>query len=172
MPEIDGKTLEQVAQERGEEPWETGLELTIRGKVSCIFFVMREETIRTFMRHPAVFAASDGHLRVLGRGVSHPRNYGTFPRWVGHYGRDEGFFTVEEVVRKCASMPAQVRPARPGRLAPQIADIVLFDWETIIDRATRATSVSRRVPHVIVAGRQLPRRGRGRVIRAGAAPGR
>lgn len=163
MPEIDGKTLEQVAQERGEEPWETGLELTIRGKVSCIFFVMREENIRTFMRHPAVFAASDGHLRVLGRGVSHPRNYGTFPRWVGHYGRDEGLFTVEEVVRKCTSMPAGKFGLHDrGRLAPRkIADIVLFDWETIIDRATfeEPHQYPAGVPHVIVAGRPALRDG-------------
>ncbi len=75
--------LAQVAQERGEEPWRVGLELTIRGGVSVIYFSMREENIRTFMRHPSVFAGSDGHLRVLGKGVSHPRNCGTFPRWIG-----------------------------------------------------------------------------------------
>ncbi|MFP4250253.1 MAG: N-acyl-D-amino-acid deacylase family protein [Armatimonadota bacterium] len=163
MPEIDGKTLAQVADERGEEPWETVVELTIRGKVSCMFFVMREENIRKFMLHPAVFAASDGHLRVLGRGVSHPRNYGTFPRWIGHYGREEGFFTVEEVVRKCTSMPASKFGLHErGTLAPRkIADIAIFDWDTIIDTATFEDphQYPEGIPHVIVAGKLAVRDG-------------
>jgi N-acyl-D-aspartate/D-glutamate deacylase len=158
MPEIDGKTLAEVARERDEEAWETGVALTIRGKVSCMFFVMREENIRKFMQHPAVFAASDGHLRVLGKGVSHPRNYGTFPRWVGHYGRDEAFFTVEEVVRKCTSMPARKFGLHErGTLAERkIADVVVFDWERIIDTATFEDphQYPEGIPHVIVAGKR------------------
>ncbi|MBD3291415.1 MAG: amidohydrolase family protein [Armatimonadia bacterium] len=177
MPEIDGRTLAAVADERDEEPWETALELTIRGRVSCMFFVMREENIRTFMRHPAVFAASDGHLRVLGKGVSHPRNYGTFPRWVGHYGRDEGLFTVEEVVRKCTSMPASKFGLHDrGTLAPRmIADIVVFDADLIIDRATFEDphQYPAGIPHVIVAGNPAVRDGdvtpdsHGRALRLG-----
>ncbi|MGI5819601.1 MAG: N-acyl-D-amino-acid deacylase family protein [Armatimonadota bacterium] len=163
MPEIDGRTLAEVAQERGEEPWETGVALTIRGKVSCMYFVMREENIRRFMQHPAVFAASDGHLRVLGKGVSHPRNYGTFPRWVGHYGREEGFFSVEEVVRKCTSMPAgKFGLHERGTLAARkIADIVVFDWSTIIDTATFEDPhrYPEGIPHVIVAGKAAVRDG-------------
>lgn len=163
MPEIDGKTLEEVAKERGEEPWRTAMELTIRGKVSCMFFVMLEENIRKFMQHPAVFAASDGHLRVLGKGVSHPRNYGTFPRWIGHYGRDEGFFTVEEVVRKCTSMPASKFGLHErGTLEPRkIADVTVFDWKTIIDRATFEDPhrYPEGIPHVIVGGKVALRDG-------------
>ena len=157
MPEIDGKSLAQVAAERGEEPWQSAVALTIQGRVSCIWFAMREENIATFMRHPRVFAASDGHLRVLGKGVSHPRNYGTFPRWIGHYGRDMGLFTVEEVVRKCTAMPAsKFGLHNRGTLAPRkIADITVFDWETIIDTATFEAphSYSKGIPHVIVAGK-------------------
>ncbi len=174
QPEIDGKTLEEVAAERGEEPWRTGMELTIRGKVSCMYFVMQEENVREFMRHPAVFAASDGHLRVLGKGVSHPRNYGTFPRWIGHYGRDEGLFTVEEVVRQCSSMPASKFGLHErGTLAPRkIADITIFDPDRIIDRATfnNPHQYPEGVPHVIVAGKCALRDGEvaaanGRVLR-------
>ncbi len=156
MPEIDGKSLAQVAEERGEEPWRVGLELTIRGGVSVIYFSMREENIPIFMRHPAVFAGSDGHLRVLGRGVSHPRNYGTFPRWIGHYGRDQGLFTVEQVVRKCSSMPARKLGLHDrGEIAPRkIADLAIFSWEEIIDTATFEDQhrYPEGIPHVIVAG--------------------
>ncbi len=164
MPDIDGRTLAQVADERGEEPWETAVALTIRGKVSCIWFAMREENVAAFMRHPAVFAGSDGHLRVLGRGVAHPRNYGTFPRWIGHYGRDEGLFSVEEVVRKCSAMPAEKFGLHNrGTLEPRkIADIATFDWETIIDTSTFEAphGYPEGIPHVIVAGKPAVRDGR------------
>jgi len=175
MPDIDGKSLEQVAAERGEEPWRTGMEMTIRGKVSCIFFTMREDNVRAFMRHPAVFAGSDGHLRVLGKGVSHPRNYGTWPRWIGHYARDEGLFGVEEVVRKCTSMPARKFGLHErGELAPRrIADLTIFSWERIIDTATFEDPhhYPRGIPHVIVNGVPAVRDGEateeapGRVVR-------
>lgn len=165
MPKIDGKNLHEVAQERDQEPWRTAMELTIQGSVSCMFFVMREENVRRFMQHPAVFAASDGHLRVLGKGVSHPRNYGTFPRWIGHYGRDEGLFTVEEVVRKCTSMPARKYGLHDrGELTPRrIADITIFSWEEIRDTATFEDPhhYPDGIPHVIVAGKVAVRDGDG-----------
>ncbi|MGD9497370.1 MAG: amidohydrolase family protein [Armatimonadota bacterium] len=156
MPEIDGKSLHQVAQERGEEPWRVALELTIAGGVSCIYFSMREENLRTFMRHPAVFAASDGHLRILGKGVSHPRNYGTFPRWIGRYAREEKLMSLEEVVHKCTLMPARKFGLHDrGEIAPRkIADITVFSWQEIIDTATFEDphQYPRGIPHVIVAG--------------------
>lgn len=175
MPEIDGKTLAQVAQERGEEPWRVGMELTIRGGVSVIYFSMREDNIRTFMRHPAVFAGSDGHLRVLGKGVSHPRNYGTFPRWIGHYARDGAVMGLEEVVRKCSAMPARkFGLAGRGVIAPRmIADLTIFSWAEIRDTATFADPhhYPEGIPHVIVAGVPAVRDGEvtsatpGRVLR-------
>lgn len=177
MPEIDGKSLAQVADERGQEPWQVAAELTIRGGVSVIFFSMKEENIRTFMRHPAVFAGSDGHLRVLGKGVSHPRNYGTFPRWIGHYARDEGLMTVEEVVRKCTSVPARKFGLHNrGTIAPRmIADLTIFSWEGIRDTATFEDPhhYPEGIPHVIVAGVPAVRDGEttpatpGRVLRRG-----
>ncbi|MCD6360428.1 MAG: D-aminoacylase [Armatimonadetes bacterium] len=175
MPDIDGRRLDEVAAERGQQPWETALDLVIAGRISCIYFTMKEENVQTFMRHPAVFAGSDGHLRVFGRGVAHPRNYGTFPRWVGHYGRDLGMFTVQEVVRKCSAMPAEKFGLHSrGLLAPRrYADIVIFSWEEIIDRATfeDAHQYPEGIPHVIVNGRvavrdgQTQEHGFGRVLR-------
>lgn len=175
MPDIDGRRLHEVAAERGQQPWETALELVIAGKVSCIYFTMKEENVQTFMRHPAVFAGSDGHLRIFGRGVSHPRNYGTFPRWVGHYGRDLGLFSVQEVVRKCSAMPAAKFGLHGrGTLAPRkYADLVIFSWERIIDRAGFEDQhrYPEGIPHVIVNGQvavrdgQTQPRGFGRVLR-------
>ncbi len=159
IPEIDGRRLSEVAQERGQEPWRTTVELlTGPDRISCIYFTMKEENVQAFMRHPAVFAGSDGHLRVFGKGVSHPRNYGTFPRWVGHYGRDLGLFTVQEVVRKTSTMPAEKFGLHErGRIAPRkYADIVIFSWEEILDGATFEDQhqYPSGIPHVIVAGRR------------------
>jgi len=175
MPEIDGKSLAQVAEDRGESPVEVAIELSIEGGVSCIYFAMNEDNLKKFVSHPQVFAASDGHLRVLGKGVSHPRNYGTFPRWVGHYGREEGLLTVQEAVRKCSFMPADKFGLQDrGQLAPRkYADIVIFSWEEIVDRATfeEPHQYPEGIPHVVVNGQVAIRDGEvapqsyGRVLR-------
>ena len=175
MPEIDGKSLAQVAEDRGESPVEVAIELSIEGGVSCIYFAMNEDNLKKFVSHPQVFAASDGHLRVLGKGVSHPRNYGTFPRWVGHYGREEGLLTVQEAVRKCSFMPADKFGLHDrGQLAPRkYADIVIFSWEGIVDRATfeEPHQYPEGIPHVVVNGQVAIRDGEvapqsyGRVLR-------
>lgn len=138
IPELDGKRLGDYAAEMGQDPIDAALALIQRAGVSCIYFVMSEDNIETFYRHPQVMGGSDGHLRVFGEGVSHPRNYGTFPRIIGHYGRDRGLFGVEKAVRKCTSMAAERFGLRErGVLAEgKIADIVVFDWQRIIDRAT------------------------------------
>ncbi len=175
IPGLDGRRLAEVAEERGQQPWDTAVDLTIDGGVSCMFFVMKEENVQTFMRHPAVFAGSDGHLRVFGKGVSHPRNYGTFPRWVGHYGRDLGLFTVQEVVRRCAAMPAEKFGLHQrGLIAPRrYADLVIFSWDRIIDCATFEDQhrYPEGIEHVILNGRSAVRDGEtqsggfGRVLR-------
>jgi len=176
MPEIDGKSLAQVAADRGASPVEVAIDLSTEGGVSCIYFSMNEENLARFITHPAVFAGSDGHLRVLGVGVSHPRNYGTFPRWVGHYGRDRGLLSVQEAVHKCSFMPAEKFGLHDrGCLAPRkYADIAIFSWEQILDRATfeNPHQYPDGIPHVIVNGRcairdgELQQETHGRVLRS------
>lgn len=137
-PAIDGKRLAGYAQEIGQDPIDVAIDLIQRGGVSCIYFTMCEENVATFYRHPLVMGGSDGHLREFGVGVSHPRNYGTFPRIVGHYGRDRGLFGVEEAVRKCTSMAAERWGLKRRGVLKEgnVADIVCFSWSEIADRAT------------------------------------
>ena len=82
--------------------------------------------------------ASDGRLTRPGEGHPHPRWYGTFPRVLGHYVREKGVLTLEEAVSKMTSMPAtRLGLEDRGRIAEGgIADIVVFDPETVIDRST------------------------------------
>jgi N-acyl-D-aspartate/D-glutamate deacylase len=84
--------------------------------------------------------ASDGEIPVFGRGAPHPRSYGTFARVLGIYVRERRLLTLEEAVRKMSSFPA-ARLGLPDRglVRPGMrADIVVFDAETIRDRATFA----------------------------------
>ena len=174
-PEIEGKRLSEIAEDRGQDPVETAIDLAIEGGMSCIFFAMNEENLKTFYRDPSVWVGSDGHLRVFGKGVSHPRNYGTFPRALGKYGREEKCFSLEEGVAKITGRPAEKFGIERRGLLTQghFADLTLFDWDTIRDTATfeDAHQYPEGIPHVIVNGKIAVREGRteergfGRVIR-------
>ena len=76
----------------------------------------------------------------MGRGVPHPRNYGTFPRVIAHYVRQRGILTIEEAVRKMTSLPAQVFRIRERGLIREgmYADVIIFDHKSFRDQATFA----------------------------------
>ena len=119
-----------------------------------------EENVRRIMALPWVTIASDaGAVRpegVLGDGVTHPRAYGTFPRVLGRYVREERVLTLADAIRKMTSLPAQVlRLEDRGRLRQGYwADIVVFDPERIIDRATyeEPHQYSEGIEYVLVNG--------------------
>jgi N-acyl-D-amino-acid deacylase len=102
---------------------------------ACVEHIGNEENVRQIMTHPAHMASSDG---ILEGDRPHPRAWGTFPRYIGHYARELGVITVEEAVRKMTSAPAfRLGFTDRGLVRPGMAaDLVCFDRETIIDRAT------------------------------------
>ena len=143
MPELEGQTLGDWAEMRGLPPtMETGAELVIdamrRGGVSAIYHVLDEADVEAIMRHPMTAIASDGRLVQPGEGQPHPRWYGTFPRVLGEYVRERGVLTLEDAVRKMTSLPADhMGMSERGVISEgMIADIVVFDPETVIDRST------------------------------------
>jgi len=142
-PECEGKNLAQLCEERGlssspENAAEVAISLLEDGSVSAVNFLMSEPDVRTFLQDPEIMISTDGSVTTLGEGVPHPRNYGTYPRLLGHYVREEKVLTLEEAVRKSTSLPAsQMQLTDRGTLAVgNWADIVIFDPATIIDRAT------------------------------------
>ncbi|MBC7288485.1 MAG: D-aminoacylase [Armatimonadetes bacterium] len=137
-PELDGRTLEDVAADRGVTPAELVVELSIRGGVSCIFHAMQEDNLRDFLRHKLVMIGSDGHLRSYGKGFCHPRNYGTFPRAIGRYGRDQGLYDMATAIKKATSMPAEKFGLKGRGYIKRgcMADIVVFDEQRLLDTAT------------------------------------
>jgi len=98
-----------------------------------------EGDVRRIMRHPLTMIASDGELSSpAGGGHAHPRAYGTFPRVLGRYVREEKILSLEDAVRKMTAMPAErLRLKDRGRIAEGMAaDLVVFDAGRVIDRAT------------------------------------
>src|SRR5207248_817162 len=101
----------------------------------AIYFQMREDDVQRVLKYPATMIGSDGlpHDR-----HPHPRLWGTFPRVLGHYARDEGLFPLEVAVHKMTGLSArQFKLDGRGEIAVgNCADIVVFDAERIIDRST------------------------------------
>jgi N-acyl-D-amino-acid deacylase len=139
-----GRRLDEIADRRGQDPLDATLDLLIEEEafVSAVLHAMCEEDVRAALAHPLGCIGSDGiafaPYGALSRGMPHPRSYGTFPRFLGHYCRDEGLLPLEEGVRKCTSLPAsRLGLADRGVVRPGAkADLVVFDPEAMIDRAT------------------------------------
>jgi len=150
-----GKHLREIAQARGVAPETAACDLILaeRARVGYIGYNSSEEDLETMMRHPRTSFGSDG-LDVGER--PHPRLYGCFPRVLGEYVRRRRVISVEQAVHKMTGLTAQqLRLKDVGLIRPGYrADLVLFDPETVEDRATfenpRRFPVG--IPHVFVAG--------------------
>jgi N-acyl-D-amino-acid deacylase len=138
-----GKRISEIAAERKVDPFEFLRELLIEEKQGgMVGFAMSEENTARILAHSLTIVASDGSALAtygpLSRGNPHPRSYGTFPRVLAKYVREDKVLTLPEAVKKMTSMPAQ-RLGLPqrGRLAVgYVADITVFDADRVRDRAT------------------------------------
>jgi len=153
------------------DPAEAALDLLAEEDlaVGMIIHHMDEKDVVTIMKHPSVSFITDG---LLGGGKPHPRVYGTFPRILGRYVREQRILPLEEAVRKMTSLPAEkLRLKSKGRLAENYdADITVFNFDTVRDNGTYEDP--RRFPTgiewVIVNGRIVVEKG----SHTKAAPGR
>jgi len=141
---LAGKTLEELGRIRGKDPANAFFDLLLEehGQVMCILFMMNEKDVQTAMHEPWLDIASDGSSLstegLLAAGHPHPRNYGTFPGILGHYVREEKVLTLEDAVRRMTSLGAQRLGLKDRGLLREgyWADVVVFDPNRIIDRAT------------------------------------
>jgi dihydroorotase/N-acyl-D-amino-acid deacylase len=159
--DLEGKTLRDWAAERGMEPTPLNgarlvIEAELAGGANAIYHVLDEGDVRRIMQHPQTMIASDGRLSTPGEGHPHPRAYGTFPRVLGRYVREERVLSLEDAIRKMTGMPAARLglQSRGTIVSGAFADIVVFDPATVIDRATFAAPHQYPVgiDHVIVNG--------------------
>jgi dihydroorotase/N-acyl-D-amino-acid deacylase len=148
-----GRSLAEIAEIRGQDWVDTVMDLLLAEEpftgrektaypIFTIYFVMQEANIRRQLQLPWVKVATDaGGYDPAGAGekrLVHPRSYGTYPRVLGKYVRDENLLTLEEAVRKMTSAVAARLGIRDRGFLREgsFADIVIFDPETIADRAT------------------------------------
>jgi N-acyl-D-amino-acid deacylase len=173
-----GRTLADVARERGTSPEETMMDLVVEdgSRVGTIYFLMSEDNVRREIALPWMSFGSDA-ASVANEGVflnarPHPRTYGNFARLLGRYVRDERLISLQEAVHRLTWMPAaRLRIRERGLLRPgYYADLAIFDPATIADRATfeapHAYAIGMR--HVFVNGGQVLADGEP----TGATPGR
>jgi N-acyl-D-aspartate/D-glutamate deacylase len=174
-PTWNGKSLDVLAAGEKKTPLEIVLEIERHGGAQIVNFSMSEEDVRLIMKQPFVATASDGSSQVIGNTVPHPRSYGCFAREIGRYAIAEKIITLEHAIRSASGLPADILklPER-GYLKPgYIADIVVFDPKTYIDRATfdKPHQYATGVRYLLVNGRLAIEEGKytgalaGRVLR-------
>ncbi|WP_394941249.1 amidohydrolase family protein [Psychromicrobium sp. YIM B11713] len=139
LSECVGKTIEQLSGEQRREPFEVFIELLRRDRLGTgiLQHVGDEPNVRQIMQHRAHTGGSDG---ILTGAKPHPRSWGTFPRYLGHYSRELGLLSLEEMVHHLSGRPAARLQLHQRGLIKEgyAADLVLFDAEQIADRASFA----------------------------------
>lgn len=134
-PDYVGKTLEQIANLHKTSAVDVYIQIVKDGGAGVVCNSMNEADVKAFYLQPWVMVSSDG-----GIGSRHPRGTGTFTRVLGRFVRENKWFSLEEAVRKMSAMPAaRLRLKDRGLIKKGMkADIVLFDADKVIDRATFA----------------------------------
>ncbi len=172
----EGKRLNEIAKGLKLDWMDAIIELTIQenNRLGKITFGMSDENVAKMIARPWVVIGSDagGYDPDTTKELVHPRSYGTFPRVLGKYARDEKVLTLEDAVRKMSWSTAQILGLRDRGLIKEgmLADVVIFDPATIIDKATfeKPHQLSVGVRDVLVNGVPVWRDGK----HTGAKPGR
>ncbi|MBI4635218.1 MAG: D-aminoacylase [Candidatus Rokubacteria bacterium] len=160
--ELEGKSLAAIARESGTPPAEAMMDLLERERatVAMVVFSQSPENVARVLAHPAIMIGSDSIGVFAGEGPKpgkpHPRAYGTFPRVLGPYAREQKLFSLETAVHKMTGMcAARLRLRDRGLLRPGCAaDLAIFDPRTVRDEATFADPhrYPTGIPYVIVNG--------------------
>jgi len=142
---FEGKSLAQIAKEWNKEPADAAFDLIVRsnGRVSALYYLMTEPDIETALKFPWTSLGSDASaslktVDINTLGMGHPRGYGNFPRLIARYVREKKVLTLPEAIRKMTSWAAtRMRLAARGSIKEGCwADVVIFDYDKIQDRAT------------------------------------
>jgi dihydroorotase/N-acyl-D-amino-acid deacylase len=144
LKHYEGRTIAQIAADEHKDPLDALMDVVIAGKdhVSAVYFTMSEDDVKFAMQQPFVSVGTDaGAANVQGplsESKVHPRAYGSFPRILGRYVREQHLLTLEQAIRKFTSLPAQRMGLKDrGMLrVGNFADITIFDPATVNDVAT------------------------------------
>src|SRR6266545_3700999 len=141
---MQGKRVSQIAEEQGKDPLDALFDLILadHGQTGAIYFMMSEDDMRAAMRAPFVSFCTDSGARAndgpLAGSKSHPRGWGSYPRILGRYVRDEKLIPLELAIHKMTGLSAEKVGLRQRGLLRSgfYADLTIFDPKTVLDRAT------------------------------------
>jgi N-acyl-D-amino-acid deacylase len=181
LESLQGKRISEIAAEAKKDPLDVVFDLILadHGQTGAIYFMMTEADMREAMKSPFVSFCTDSGARAtdgpLAGSKSHPRGWGSYPRILGRYVRDEKLLTLESAIHKMTGAPAARVGLRDRGLIKEgmFADITIFDPATVIDRATfeSPNQYPVGIEYVLVNGKLSVDKGRhtgalaGRVIR-------
>jgi N-acyl-D-amino-acid deacylase len=176
---FEGKTLEEIGKSWGKDPVDAAWDLVAdgEGRVMAIYHMMSEADVETALGFSWTSIGSDaGAAATSGgqdpTGLTHPRAYGNFPRVIARYARERGVLTLEQAIRKMTLWPAtRMRLADRGAIRAGLwADVVVFDYDTLQDRATyeRPVLAPSGIDYVLVNGQVVIDHDR----HTGATPGK
>lgn len=166
---FEGKSIQECMQMTGKDAFEFMRDLLIQEKdqVGQVIFMMSEDNLKKVLAHPLVGVGCDSSALApygkLGRGKPHPRGYGTFPRVLGKYVRNQGIIPLTEMIKKMTSIPAKRFgfQKRGSIKKGNFADVVIFDEKKVIDKATYENphQYPEGIDYVVVNGKVVIDRG-------------
>ena len=140
---LNGKNISEINKLKGRKAKmkneaETILDMMLAGGAQMVYHSMNEDDVRYFMKYPFNMIGADAGVPVPGRGMPHPRAYGTNARVLAKYVRDEKLVSLEEMIRRMTSLAAQKFQLKDRGLLKEgmAADIVIFDPNEVTDKAT------------------------------------
>jgi N-acyl-D-amino-acid deacylase len=141
---LQGKRVSEIAAQQKKDPLDALFDLLLadNGQTSAIYFMMSEDDMRAAMKAPFVSFCTDSGARAtdgpLAGSKSHPRGWGSYPRILGRYVREEKLLSLETAIHKMTAAPAARVGLRDRGLIREgmFADVTVFDPRTVIDRAT------------------------------------
>ncbi|MFC1493528.1 amidohydrolase family protein, partial [candidate division KSB1 bacterium] len=136
--EYEGKNLKEISALMELTPVDAAIDILRENDPGVIIFMMDEEDVETYMQKPYTLTCSDGSNVSYNKGLPHPRHYGAFTRKIRHYVLDKRLITMEHAIRAATGLPADMLGLDGRGLIKEnyAADIVIFDPNTIRDRAT------------------------------------
>jgi N-acyl-D-amino-acid deacylase len=177
-PEWEGQTVAQIAASLGLDPVDTVMHVLTAcgGSVACIYFCINEDDMLNIMKDLRISVGSDGYGFSFDRAITasspHPRSFGTFPRFL-RFVRERALMPLEDAVYKMTGLPASVLGLADRGVIREgaVADLTVFDWNTVTDTAEFTDSVRapKGIDHVIVAGRVALKNGAATHSRTGGA---
>ena len=173
---LNGKNISAINKLKGRKgkmkyEAETILDMMMAGGAQMVYHSMNEDDVRHFIKYPFNMIGADGGVVVYGKGMPHPRAYGTNARVLAKYVREEKLVSLEEMIRRMTSLAAQKFQLKDRGLIKEgmAADIVVFDFSEVTDKATfeKPHQFSAGFHYVLVNGQLVIENGKHTEVRSG-----